>query len=426
MRTLIIAVLAVAAATLPAIASAQTGAPTAPQATTGEAGAITQTTATLTGQVDANGTKTTYRFEYGTTDGYGLETPVKAAGAGEDAIGAEADITALTSSTTYHYRLVAANAAGVSRGADRTFKTAPATPNPGPPSVTTSGTRGVGATTATLVGWADPNRASTQTRFEYGTSTAYGTRTSERSAGSGDSSREIAIPVSRLRPRTTYHFRIIATNAAGSTQGRDRTFRTSAAPTGISAALDADLLALGGTATVTGKVSGTGVGSLPVALEAQPFPFGATPFAQVGRTVNTSGSGAFKLPTAPLLASARLRVITRSRVRVTSATLTALVRLRVGARAAGDAASRRRAVISGTVTPATAGARVSVQRETSTGRFTRVGRTVAESLDAGRSRYAVTIRRTTRTSIYRVSVLPPDAGPHVRGTSRTFRVRGAR
>lgn len=173
-------------------------------------------------------------------------------------------------------------------------------------------------------------------------------------------------------------------------------------------------------------MSGTGVGDLPVALEAQPFPYGAMPFVQLGSTRDTSSSGGFSFATGPLLASSRMRVVTRSTVVVASPVAAALVRPRVGVRASRTPDRPRSAIISGTVTPATPGARVSVQRRTRAGRFVPVGRTGTLALDATRSRYALTVRRSRRTSTYRVSVLPPPDGPHVRGTSRELRLSGRR
>ena len=77
---------------------------------------------------------TTYRFEYGTSTSYGLQTAEADAGSGTGAVDASADLSGLTTDTTYHYRVVATNAAGVDRGSDHTLKTAAA---PGPPGAST-------------------------------------------------------------------------------------------------------------------------------------------------------------------------------------------------------------------------------------------------------------------------------------------------
>jgi phosphodiesterase/alkaline phosphatase D-like protein len=38
--------------------------------------------------------------------------------------------------------------------------------------------------------------------------------------------RPVAVILKGLRPNATYHYRLIAINAAGASRGRDRTFRT--------------------------------------------------------------------------------------------------------------------------------------------------------------------------------------------------------
>ena len=87
-----------------------------PVATTGTANSITTGSAVVTGTVNPGGDATTYQFEYGTSTGYGLTTPAQSAGAGSSAVDVQATLSGLTDTTTYHYRLVATNAAGVSRG----------------------------------------------------------------------------------------------------------------------------------------------------------------------------------------------------------------------------------------------------------------------------------------------------------------------
>jgi hypothetical protein len=110
---------------------------TAPVATTGGAANVAQQTARLTASVDPNAAATTVQFQYGTTSAYGAITPEQAVtGDGKKAV--TADISGLAPATTYHYRLIARNAKGLSKGADRSFKTKvqplgvtfAATPNP--------------------------------------------------------------------------------------------------------------------------------------------------------------------------------------------------------------------------------------------------------------------------------------------------------
>jgi hypothetical protein len=100
----------------------------APTASTGPAGAVTEGAATLTGSVNAKGSPTSYQFEYGPTTAYGAATSASDAGSGVNAVAASASVTGLSPATTYHYRVVASNSAGVAQGGDQTFTTAPASP----------------------------------------------------------------------------------------------------------------------------------------------------------------------------------------------------------------------------------------------------------------------------------------------------------
>jgi hypothetical protein len=97
----------------------------APQATTSAATNIGSTDATVNGQVNPNAVQTQYWFEYGTTASYGASTPVPSAnaGSGTNSLSVSAAAERLDPGTTYHYRLVAANAAGTSYGADQTLHT---------------------------------------------------------------------------------------------------------------------------------------------------------------------------------------------------------------------------------------------------------------------------------------------------------------
>jgi len=64
-------------------------------------------------------------------------------------------------------------------------------------------------------------------KFEYGTSTAYGSSAPcTPAAGSGTSPVAVSATVGGLTPRTTYHFRVVASNAGGTTIGGDESLAT--------------------------------------------------------------------------------------------------------------------------------------------------------------------------------------------------------
>jgi hypothetical protein len=99
---------------------------------------------------------------------------------------------------------------------------------PQAPAVETGSATGVEVTTATLNGSVNANGFPTTYKFEYGTTTAYGSSAalSEGNAGSGKASVPVSASVKGLAPATTYHYRIVATNAVSPTSGLDRTFTT--------------------------------------------------------------------------------------------------------------------------------------------------------------------------------------------------------
>ena len=94
-----------------------------------DASAITTTSATLNGTVDADGLDTEARFEWGTTTAYGNQTAVQDVESSSP-LPLSAALANLQPATTYHYRLIATSGAGSVRSADRTFTTAA---NPSPP-----------------------------------------------------------------------------------------------------------------------------------------------------------------------------------------------------------------------------------------------------------------------------------------------------
>ena len=95
-----------------------------PSVSTGRATQVSYAGATVSGTVDPHGAATTYYFQYGPTEAYGLQTPVAGAGDGAAATPVSVALAGLAPATVYHYRLVAVNSGGAKTGADRTLKTA--------------------------------------------------------------------------------------------------------------------------------------------------------------------------------------------------------------------------------------------------------------------------------------------------------------
>ena len=98
------------------------------------------------------------------------------------------------------------------------------------PTVTTTTAAPVDARSATLNGTIDPGGVSSTYHFEYGQDINYGSQTAESDPLSGVGAVAATGPVTGLLPNTTYHFRIVGTNAAGSITGSDQTFTTDPAP----------------------------------------------------------------------------------------------------------------------------------------------------------------------------------------------------
>ncbi len=94
--------------------------------------------------------------------------------------------------------------------------------------VNTSAASGVSLTGATLNGTVNPGGTATTYHFEYGTTPSYGTSVpaTDAAVGSDSSSHSVSQALSGLKPGSTYHFRLVATNLLGTVDGPDMTFTT--------------------------------------------------------------------------------------------------------------------------------------------------------------------------------------------------------
>ena len=263
--------------------------PHAPTATSSVATNVTQSSATLNGTVNPGALATTYHFEYGTSTSYGASTATLSAGSGSLDVPVTADLLAvLQPNTTYHFRVVAMNNSGTASSADGTFTTLPL-----PPSATTSSATAVSFNAATLQGTIDLHGVSGSAYFEYGTTDSYGTSTPLQILTASPGVTNLMQSITGLLANTTYHFRVVASNASGDAYGADQAFTTAAsAPPG--AVSDAATSAGLTSAVLNGRVTAN---SSPTTLR---FEFGtttayesATPWASVGSdAANTPFSAA--------------------------------------------------------------------------------------------------------------------------------------
>jgi hypothetical protein len=366
-----------------------------PDVGTPSASSIASTSATIAVGVNPHGRTTQVVFDYGATTRYGATTGAVAAGSGGSATTVRVTLTGLAPNTTYHVRARATSDVGATTGPDRSFRTAQVRA----PAASTGGVTGVLPQSATLTGTATPHGVATQAYFEYGTSTQYGSRTGPANVGSGEAAVTIRSTVGALKAGTTYHYRVVASSAGGTTRGADRTFKTPAAPTFGALTASHRTVAYGHATALTGNVRGTGAAGAQFQLFADPYPFGAWKVYFANRA---SASGDYRIVTHGL------RTRMRYFVRVSAAGTTVDTRMiHVDVRPAVTwtvrRTSRSRLRISGHIRPAGA----------ATVYLRKVGAHAAVTIDRVRAHpsgpertFAFTIAAPRERSVYRVRVVP--------------------
>jgi hypothetical protein len=411
MRRLVVPLALVVAALAAAVALGATP----PVVQTAPATGVGQTQATLTANVDPNGSATTVRFDLGTSTSYGLQSAAAGAGSGNSSVTVAIPVQGLTANTTYHYRAVATNAGGTAQGADATFMTAAVPPAVSAPSVAAAGASAGTPTGITILGRINPNGADTSWRVDYGLTTSYGSSTPPAGLGAGTSTLSVSQRIEGLAAGKRYHYRLVATNAKGTTRSSDHTFVTTTTPTSATLQADHNPVTYGRPAVLTGKLAGSKTTGVRVQLQTTTFPF-SSPFADMLAPVTSSKSGTYSVTLPIVTLTTRALVIADGTPSILSPTLILRSAVRVGIRSITRPRPGR-VLISGRLTPYTAHGFAALQRQSATGRWLPLRRTRPHT--DGRYTFSVRVRRAMDL---RVVGVPHDGGGHVTGISRIVQV----
>jgi hypothetical protein len=203
---------------------------TLPTPLTKPASNFTTLGAQLNGAIVPEGVATTEcKFEWGSDATYGHTVPCAQGnvltGEGAEEVQVSAVVSGLSKGTTYHYRVVAANANGTLRGRDTTFVASE------PPTVSGEFASDVHADSVDLHATVNAEGAETRVHFEYGTVECNAqpgacSDSPDISAGSDVEGVALAQEVNGLEQGTTYHYRAVATNQNETVVGSERTFTT--------------------------------------------------------------------------------------------------------------------------------------------------------------------------------------------------------
>ena len=202
-----------------------------PTVTTTAAASIAANSATLGGNVTADGGATVtergvvYSLASANTNpqigGTGV-TKVAYSSGGTGSF--SQSVGSLTSGSQYYVNAYATNSAGTGYGTATSFTTTGAAVAP---TATTNAASSVTAAGATLNGSINANGTSTTVTFEYGTSNSYGTSVSATPATvTGSSATSVSYSLTGLTAGTTYHYRVKGVNTAGTGYGNNATFTT--------------------------------------------------------------------------------------------------------------------------------------------------------------------------------------------------------
>jgi hypothetical protein len=270
---------------------------------------------------------------------------------------------------------------------------------------------------ATLHGSVDPRGVATSASFEYGPTKSYGKFTPVQSAGVNPGAIPLAAGVTGLKSDTTYHFRIVAKSADGTTNGKDMTFRTAAPTTTV--VFTPNPVTYGDPVFVSGQIVGSGSNGAEVTLFGRAFPFTA-PLTQFGNTVVADASGIYLFTLSNALSTSQFEVRAKTNPPFTSAIQTLTVASKISLTVRGKVRKGHKLRFHGIVAPGQDGIVVQIQKRQRNGNFTKFASTTLKHRTDGRSGYSVR-KRLYRRGIFR-AVVQSAGGAVAPGATRAHSV----
>ena len=299
-----------------------------------------------------------------------------------------------------------------------------------PPHVTTGRALRVVGNSAFLTGFINPNGKETSYYFQYGLTTAYTSQTATGMISGVGANVRVGQAITGLQAGALYHYRLVATNAAGTNVGRDRFFGAKGRK--LRFVVPKVVTAVYGTPfTFTGFLTGFASPNHRIALQATPYPF-LEPLASIGIPGVTDNLGRFAFRLGNLTESSKLRVSTLDPLPIFSSLISLDVAVKVSfhVRSSGHTGLAR---LYGTVTPAVRGAMVFFQveqairpglRSEATSRFVTRFVTLTKRGTRKSSRFSMVVK-IRRSGRYR-AVVKVRRGPLVSGSStNSFYLRAA-
>jgi hypothetical protein len=272
------------------------------------------------------------------------------------------------------------------------------------PTVVTGAAANVTPASATVLGKVTPNGAQTTFLFQYGLTKLYTAGTPITAAGAGAAAVAVTAALSGLAPATTYHYRLVAKNSAGTTNGADRTLKTKPQPLGLTLAAAPNPVGFGQPTVLAGTLSGTGNADRQIQLESNPFPY-TQGFAPASNVQLTNAQGAFAFPLLSVAINTQYRVLIPNRPEIASPIVSLGVAPRIATYVSTTRVHTGRIVrFFGTVRPVKSGA-FAIQNLRGTRWVTVAGGITHASGDVSRYAKRVHIRRG---GSYRVFVTTTD------------------